>query len=362
MLWTGPGLLGGITFGDWFALLRDNYFAVDSAYWWRAAVITMWSMRNSYDRWREEASRDENIRDVSVEPPLFILGIWRSGTTHLQNLFALDPRFATPNWFQVSYPHTFLRSERKFSRVQGFFVPRERIQDKMRFGFELPGEDEFALCTLTQRSAMLSWVFPQRSEHYDRYLTMRRVPQEEVDEWKAALVWFVKKLTWKYGKPLVLKSPPHTARIGLLLDLFPDARFVHIYRNPYSVFQSASHTHRELRKYVTLQHSIADIEEQTIRQYKEVFDAFFEEKGLIPAGRYHEVRFEELECDPVSQLRSVYSALGLPDVGQVEPSVRRYMSALAGYKKNPYQEIPPETKARIVRECRRCFEEWNYPT
>jgi hypothetical protein len=122
-------------------------------------------MRNSYDRWREEVSYDENVRDVSVEPPLFILGIWRSGTTHLQNLFALDPRFATPNWFQVSYPHTFLRSERKFSRVQGFFVPRERIQDKMRFGFELPGEDEFALCTLTQRSAMLSWVFPQRSEH-----------------------------------------------------------------------------------------------------------------------------------------------------------------------------------------------------
>jgi hypothetical protein len=191
---------------------------------------------------------------------------------------------------------------------------------------------------------------------------MRGVPQEEVDEWKTALVWFVKKLTWKYGKPLVLKSPPHTARIRLLLDLFPDARFVHIYRNPYSVFQSASHTHRELRKYVTLQHSIADIEEQTIRQYNEVFDAFFEEKGLIPAGRYHEVRFEELERDPVSQLRSVYSALGLPDVGQVEPSVRRYMSALAGYRKNPYQEIPPETKARIVRECRRCFEEWNYPT
>ena len=105
ILWTGPGLLGGITFGDWLALLRDNHFAVDPAYWWRAAVITMRSMSNSLGRWREEACYAENSRDIPVEPPLFILGIWRSGTTHLQNLFALDSRFASPNWFQVSFPH-----------------------------------------------------------------------------------------------------------------------------------------------------------------------------------------------------------------------------------------------------------------
>jgi hypothetical protein len=47
-LWTGPGLLGGITFGDWLAMLRHNRFAVDLPYWWRAAVITMWSVRNSF--------------------------------------------------------------------------------------------------------------------------------------------------------------------------------------------------------------------------------------------------------------------------------------------------------------------------
>jgi hypothetical protein len=358
---TGPGFSGGITFGDWFALLRDNHFEVDAAYWWRAAVITLSSISNSYGRWREEACHGRNIRDVPLEPPLFILGIWRSGTTHLQNLLTLDPRFASPNWFQVSYPHTFLRREGKFSRIGNFFVPRERIQDKMRFGFDLPGEEEFALCTLTARSPMLSWVFPRRAEHYDRYLALRGVSQEEVNEWKAALVWFVKKLTWRYGKPLILKSPPHTARIKLLLDLFPDARFVHIRRNPFDVFQSAVHTHRQQRKYVTLQRSTPDIEGQTIQQYKEVYDTFFEEKGLIPAGRYHEVRFEELERDPVGQLRSVYQALGLPDFGQVEPSVRHYMSSLADYEKNAYHEIPPETKARIVREWRRCFEEWNYP-
>src|SRR5262245_12738714 len=93
-LWTGPGLLGGITLGDWLTLLRDNRFAVDPAYWWRAGVITLWSIRNSLGRWREEACHGKEICGVRVEPPLFIVGIWRSGTTHLQNLLALDSRFA----------------------------------------------------------------------------------------------------------------------------------------------------------------------------------------------------------------------------------------------------------------------------
>ena len=117
LLWTGPGLFAGITFGDWMALLRENRFAIDPAYWWRAAVITLGSLGNSLIRRREEAAYGQRIAATEVEPPLFVLGIWRSGTTHLQNLLAVDRRFATPNWYQVSYPHTFLNTEATSSRL-----------------------------------------------------------------------------------------------------------------------------------------------------------------------------------------------------------------------------------------------------
>ena len=33
-------------------------------------------------------------------------------------------------------------------------------------------------------------------------------------------------------KRIVLKSPAHTARVRVLLELFPKARFVHIIRDP----------------------------------------------------------------------------------------------------------------------------------
>ncbi len=360
LLWTGPGLFAGITAGDWLALLRANRFAVDRPYWWRAAVITLGSLGNSLVRHREEAAFGRLIAETELEPPIFVLGIWRSGTTHLQNLLAVDSRLATPNWYQVSYPHTFLSTEAMASRLGGFFVPERRLQDNMRFGFDLPAEDEMALCVTTSLSPMLSWVFPRQADHYDRYLTLRGAPDDEVAAWKSALLGFVRKLGWKYRKPLVLKSPHHTARIRLLLDVFPKAKFVHIRRNPYEVFQSARHTTQKLVEYFALQRSDLDVEGRTIRDYQEVYDAFFNEMDLIPRDHFHEVRFEELERDPIGQMRSVYEALGLPDFRAVEPALGSYVSSLSGFRRNTYPEIPPATRELIAHQWRRCFETWGY--
>src|SRR5687767_13971231 len=90
----GPGLLCGFTFGDWFRLLWNNRFAVDPPYWVRAALITSGSLQNSFFRFWEHGRYESAIQATEPEPPLFILGIWRSGTTHLHNLLARDPRLA----------------------------------------------------------------------------------------------------------------------------------------------------------------------------------------------------------------------------------------------------------------------------
>ena len=187
------------------------------------------------------------------------------------------------------------------TRLGRMLVPKRCLQDNMRFGFEQPCEDEMALCIASFRSRDVQMVFPRRADHYDRYLTLRGVPEDEVAEWKDALLWFTKKLTWKCRKPLVLKSPHHTGRIRRLLEVFPDARFVHIHRNPDVVFQSARHTLLKMMDFFTLQHHPQDVEERTIRLYLEMFDAFIEEKRLIREDRIHFVRFEDLERDPIAR-------------------------------------------------------------
>jgi hypothetical protein len=358
----GPGAFSGITLGDWLRVLRANRFAVDLPYWGRAAAITLSSVANTLLRWQENLRFGRRARAANVAPPLFVLGIWRSGTTHLHNLLARDDRFAYPNFYQANHPHTFLSTERPLARVVDMLLPETRPLDSVKLGAWEPQEDEFALCCLTGRSFYLSLAFPRRAEHYDRYLTFRQAGASEVGEWKAALTWFVQKLSLKYGRPLVLKSPGHTCRVRMLLDLFPEAKFVHIHRDPFTVFQSSKHMMRKAWPWWTLQRpDEGGLDERIIRQYKEVFEVFFEERGLIPHRHFHELSFDELEKDPIGQIRELYQRLELPDFEHVELVLREYLHSLSGYRKNTFPELSPELRERIAAEWRRCFDEWGYP-
>jgi hypothetical protein len=345
-------------------LLADNHFSVDLPHWGRAASITLGSISNTVFRWWEGMRYGRKIRAAKYSPPLFVLGIWRSGTTHLHNLLAVDDRFAYPNFYQVMYPHTFLCTEKRPAKLVGMFLPRTRPDDNVKMGIEEPQEDEFALRCLTLRSFLLTLAFPRQAERYDRYLTFRGVSEDEIAAWKSALKWFVQKVSLKHGRPLVLKSPGHTCRIGMLLDVFPDAKFVHIHRNPYAVFQSAQHTVKKVLPWWAMQRStlLEDLDERTIRQFKEVYDVFFEEKGLIQKDHFHELSFEELEADPIGRVRRIYEALALPDFQEVAPALQRYVESLTGYQKNKFREIPTELRMRIAREWARCFQEWGYAT
>ena len=227
----------------------------------------------------------DRIEATRVEAPLFILGHYRSGTTHLHNLLALDPQFAAPTFFQVLNPHTFLTTERLAAPLADRLVVRRRYQDEMALGAGVPSEDEVALCTMTGLSPYMGWYFPRGGADYDRYLTFRGVPDEEVARWGHALTTFLKKLTLRYGRPLVLKSPPHTARIRLLLGLFPDARFVHIHRDPYVVFRSTRHMIRAVQPVFRLQECpTPDGDDAIISVYTEMYDAYFERAGPDPRG------------------------------------------------------------------------------
>jgi hypothetical protein len=357
----GPGALCGITLGDWLRLLAENRFQVDPPYWPRAALVTAASFQNSFfARW-EHWRYDSAIRAARPERPLFVLGIWRSGTTHLHNLLARDTRFAYPDFFEVFYPHTFVSTGWFNRALLARFLPERRPQDNVRMAITEPQEDEFALNCLTQLSWVLHWTLPRRAEHYERYMTFRTCTPSEIIRWQKALKWFAQKLTWHHGKPLVLKSPAHTGRVKLLLEVFPDARFVHIFRNPYDVFLSSVHSAKTAIPWWALQRpNFATIEEATLRQYEEIYQAYFEQRDLIPAGHLHEIRYESLEAEPLAELRKMYDALQLGDFAAAEPALRQYLASIAGYQKNRFAAMDPYWKEQVACRWRRSFDEWGY--
>jgi len=360
---TGPGNNLGITTGDWLALLAENGFRIPPRFWPRTAFTTLISLVNTAWWATVEATVYQGTARQTVQPPLFILGHWRSGTTHLHNLLSLDERFAYPRFDQVMIPTTFLTGQPLMWAASVLLLPRDRMGvDGVKMSAEVPWEEEFALNVMTQKSPYMAWSFPRRAAHYERYLTFRGVPQKEVDEWKAAFVWFLKKLTFKFQRPLIMKSPPNTGRIRLILEMFPDARFVHIHRDPYTVYQSTKHLQLKSWEYCAMQTpDKSTVHSQVLRQYRLMMDAFFEEKHLIPQGRFCEVSFADLENDALRLLQGVYERLSLPDFAVVRPKVEAYVKSVSDYKKNVHTDLPKEVRDEISSAWRRSFEEWNYP-
>lgn len=359
----GHNYLAGITAGAWWRLLRENRFQVSPAYWHRAAFISLCSLLNSWSARGEERRHGRAIASTPIEqPPVFVLGHWRSGTTHLHNLLALDPRFAFANTYQVVNPATFLTTEESRARRFAWMVPPKRLMDNMALSFSSPQEEEFAPALTSLRSLYLGMSFPRRMAFYERFLTFDGEP-EAARAWQDAQLWFCRKLIFRYGRErtLLLKSPPHTARIRLLLELFPNARFVHIHRHPHDVYRSQLHFYNTVLWHTYLQRPVrSTLEAEVLGRYRTVFDAFFRDRPLVPAGQFHELSFESLEQDPVGAVQKTYDALGLGGFDAVRPQLEKQVSALRGYEKNRFAPLDDLTRARVNAAAAPCLERWGY--
>jgi hypothetical protein len=92
-----------------------------------------------------------------------------------------------------------------------------------------------------------------------------------------------------------------------------------------------------------------------------MFEAFFEERSLIPENQFCEVSYAALDADPIGTARQVYDKLGLPEFSGVEGQMQAYVDSLAGYEKNQHAELPSDVRDELSRAWRRSFEEWGYP-
>jgi len=351
----------GMTLPAYARLMARNRFQVGPKRIGMALIMAAVAPFNSLVGLVQTAVCGRRIARTRIDQhPIFILGHWRSGTTLLHEYLVLDQRHTFPNTYACFGPAHFLLTGRMLPPMLRLFFPTRRPVDNMVTGWDRPQEDEFALCNLGARSPYLSWAFPNRPPQDQEYLTLEDVPPHELARWKDCLLWFLRCVTAQEPKRIVLKSPPHTARVRVLLELFPDARFVHIVRDPYVLFPSTVNLWRRLSKDEGFQTPRYEgLEEQVFDNLLRMYAAFERDRELIPPRRLAEVRYEDLVADPVGQMRRVYEELDLGGFDEALPALKKRVESQAGYKRNRYQ-LTPELREQIGRRWRSYIERYGY--
>jgi omega-hydroxy-beta-dihydromenaquinone-9 sulfotransferase len=353
----------GMDFFTWIKLLVRNRFAVPPIRWSMVVTVTLASLLNSFCSVFEWFLFSSAVRRTKLkEPPLFVLGHWRSGTTLMHELLMLDERHTCPSTYQCFAPHHFLWTSWFVPPIVRALLPKQRPMDDVVTGWTRPQEDEFALVNLGVPSPYLVWAFPNHGPVADEYLDLRTLPTAERETWKRKWREFVQRVALANNRRIVLKSPTHTARVRTILEVFPDARFIHIVRDPLVLFPSTVRLWKSLSEVQGFQIPRDDsgwMEKSVLDNFVRMYECFEQDRELIPPGRLVDIRYEDLVADPVGEMRQIYQRLGLGDFAEVEPALMRHAMKSRDYKTNKYL-LPPEVAERVRGRWAPYFQRYGY--
>ena len=338
----------GMPLSVWLPLLARNHFAATRI--GQVLRMMMFASVNSLMHRADQLIYARRVRRApKPEPPLFVVGHWRTGTTMLHELLVQDEQFAFPTTYQVMGPHHFLLSERFFPKLIAHAMPARRPMDAMAVGFDKPQEDEFALCNMGLPSPYLKWAFPRHYAEPGLYLDVDEWDEAERRRWIDGMVWFMRRLAWRDRRRMVLKSPTHTARLRTLAEAFPGAQFIHIVRDPYTVFASTVHTWKQLWESLAFHSPHFDgIEEYVLATFERMYLSFERARPTIPQEQFYELRYEDLVREPVAEMEKAYDHLRLNNFTAARPKLEAYFAKRRDYRTNRH-EISADLRAAIAK-------------
>lgn len=275
--------------------------------------------------------RHPEIHDIEITEPLIVVGLPRSGTTHLVNLIAADSRRrALPYWeSQEPFPRPGEGPgvdgiDPRFARIAAEHASEQSIAPltkAMHDRFPAAIEEEVELLDLDFSSYTLEW-HARVPGWRDAYLGF------DQDLHYAYLRTVLKALTFLRGpRRWVLKSPQHLEQLGPLVRTFPDATVAFTHRDPVAVLQSAitmlAYGDRIRR---------TDVDAPALAAYwidriERLLTACVRDRELVPAARSLDVRFDEFMKDDLAVVESFYATAGVEMTGRARRELQAYLDA-----------------------------------
>lgn len=354
--------LAGGGFINWIRLLRENN-RPKSKYILRVLYVTVMTILFLPCRVLQNLIYRQKINAAKIEKdPVFMLGHFRSGGTHLMNLMTRDDQWGFISTTQAILPGMFLMG-RTIRNIFNLFLHEKRPMDNVMVTPESPEEPEHAICNSIPYGFYHGLCFPDRMMDYFRNSVLfENGPSGKIHRcWEKTYLKILKACTFSNaGKQLLIKNPPDTARIPHILKIFPDAMFIFLYRNPYVMFPSIKKFYRvyiddwQLRDICD-----EDLEDNILQIYRQIMDRYQQDKQLIPGEHLLEVRFEDLEDHPLEELKRIYGHLGLEGFEDSVDNFKDYIDTQRDYQKNRYS-LTKQQIERISQEWSEDINRWGY--
>lgn len=299
-------------------------------------------------------------RAPRMEPPIFIVGHWRSGTTHLYNVLTSSGRFGFVPPLATGLPWDMLLLARALRPLLARMLPPQRYIDPIPVHLHSPQEDEAAMANMQPLSFYHGLYFPRHlRDNFQAGVFFDDCQPAQIERWQSRFMHLIEKLhLLNAGRRLLIKNPVYTARISMLRQMLPGARFIHVHRDPLTVFASMRHFYFRLLDVLALQPpDTGIIDELILESYPRMMRMLLEQSAGLSPAEFVEIAYDDLNHDPLGQIEQLYEALDLEGFEDDRPALEQYLASTRDYQRNEH-ELPEHLRQRAEREWAEFIERW----
>lgn len=277
-------------------------------------------------------------------PPIFVMGLPRSGTTHLFNLLSQDESHRSPLFWEIMYPLP-LSKKGSLSQKKKLLLTNLILYFKNKFVAGLDDlhymestspEECLLITTLSLRSMV--YVYMANIPSYQKYI--------QKSDFLPAFKWHKRFLqcleVQEKRKRWLLKDPCHLEHIPEILETYPNAKFIHINRDPSETIPSICSLTATVRSGFTNSLDKSLIGSQTLEFWKNVLNKYSNTRDNIDPSRLIDVAYEDLIIDPIRVTKNIYNKFNLDMDVKTENSMVSYLTKTTGGHKSKHDYTPEE--------------------
>ncbi|HEX5420521.1 MAG TPA: sulfotransferase [Gammaproteobacteria bacterium] len=312
-------------------------------------------------RLEQERRQVPDVERQTIDAPVFIIGLPRTGTTLLHGLMSQDPANRVPLTWEVMYPagypndpeHTAAIRKRTASRLGWANRLAPEFKRIHPIAPDLPQE-----CIAITAQVFMSIQFHTTHNVASYENWFERDSQELAYRFHYRLLQHLQAR--RPGKRWVLKAPGHLFALGALLARYPNAKVIQTHRDPLRVMASMASHATVLRRAFSDVAVPSEIAADWADRWAKALDSFLAVRDRSPDEQFFDVAYEEVENAPEATIERIYDFLGWPLGDEARSAMREFLAAnpknkhgVHRYSLSQYGLDRDTERARFRRYCER---------